>query len=270
VKRLLVVAALLAGCGSGDHAQPAVKPPPPLVTRCGDVNGGVPSRTLWFSASDGTRLDGVELGGGARGVILLHESPADLCGWAPYGETLAQRHFHVLLVDLRNFGLSHRGAFGGPRGAIADVRGAVGKLRTLGAKRIVVVGASYGGVNALVAAPALGSRISAVASLSGELSLGDDFNALAAVRHIRVPLLVMGSRDDRYLSAHEAHSSNTPAPSTAGTCSMTRRSADRLTTSSWSSWRARPIRIKPWHAPRRSLRARARGPIAISRSTSCA
>jgi len=55
----------------------------------------------------------VELGGGARGVILLHESPADLCGWAPDGETLAERHFHVLLVDLRNFGLSHRGAFGG-------------------------------------------------------------------------------------------------------------------------------------------------------------
>jgi pimeloyl-ACP methyl ester carboxylesterase len=205
VKRLIFVLALgLAGCGDGHEARPAPKPPPLLAVRCGGSLGHFPSRSLWFPAADGTRLDGVELGGGARGVILLHESPADLCGWAPYGEKLADRHFHVLLVDLRNFGLSHRGAFGGPRGAIADVRGAVRELRTLGAKRIVVVGASYGGVNALVAAPALGSRISAVASLSGELSLGDDFNALAAVRHIRVPLLVMGSRADRYLSAHDA------------------------------------------------------------------
>jgi pimeloyl-ACP methyl ester carboxylesterase len=141
-------------------------------------------------------------------VILLHESPADLCGWAPYAKTLAQRRFHVLLVDLRGYGLSSPGAYGGPRGAIADVRGAVDELRRLGAKRIAVVGASYGGVNALVAAPALGSRISAVASLSGELVLGQgsstELNALAAARRIHVPLLVMGSRADRYLSGREA------------------------------------------------------------------
>ncbi len=208
MKRLLVVAALLAGCGSGDHARPAVKPPPPLVSRCGDLPVGTPSRTLWFSGSDGTRLDGVELGGGARGVILLHESPADLCGWVPYGQTLASRHFHVLLVDLRGFGLSHRGPYGGPRGAIADLRGAVAELRRLGAKRIAVVGASYGGATALVAAPALDARISAAASLSGELVLGagskTELNALAAVRRLRVPLLVLGSRDDRYLSGKEA------------------------------------------------------------------
>jgi alpha-beta hydrolase superfamily lysophospholipase len=167
----------------------------------------VAARTLWFTASDGTRLDGAELGEGSRGVILLHESPADLCGWAPYAKTLARRGFHVLLVDLRAFGLSHRGAYGGPRGARADVRGAVDELKRLGAERVVVVGASYGGVVALVAAPALGSRISAVASLSGETSLGSGpsaLNALAAASRIRVPLLIMGSRQDRYLSEAEA------------------------------------------------------------------
>lgn len=201
---LLLAAVVLAGCGSHTQVQqrPAGPPLPPLGKRCGTAP--VRSRTLWFYAADGTRLDGAELGTGPRGVILLHEVPADLCGWAPYAETLARRHYHVLLVDLRSYGLSGRGAFGAGPGAIADVRGSVRELRKLGATKIVVVGASYGGVAAVVGGAALGSRISAVASLSGELSMGYKFNALAAVRHLRVPLLVMGSRQDRYLNAHDA------------------------------------------------------------------
>ena len=202
MKRLWLAAALLAGCGGHSGAEAQRLSPPALEARCGTAH--VPSRTLWFSASDGTHLDGAEFGSGPRGVVLLHESPADLCGWTPYAEVLARRHFHVLLVDLRAYGLSARGPYGGRRGAIADVRGAVNELKRLGAKRVAVVGASYGGVNALVAAPALGASISAVASLSGELSLGDSLDALAAVPHIRVPLLVLGSRDDRYLSYAEA------------------------------------------------------------------
>jgi pimeloyl-ACP methyl ester carboxylesterase len=207
VKRALLLATVsLVGCGGGEARQATLPPPPPSLTkRCGDVR--VPARTLWLTASDGTRLDGAELGEGSRGVVLLHESPADLCGWAPYAKTLARRGFHVLLVDLRAFGLSQRGPYGGPRGARADVRGAVDELKRLGAKHVVVVGASYGGVVALVAAPALASRITAVASLSGETALGSGssaLNALAAVRRIHVPLLIMGSREDRYLSEAEA------------------------------------------------------------------
>jgi pimeloyl-ACP methyl ester carboxylesterase len=206
VRRALLASALvLAGCG-GSHAHArsaAPAPPPALAKRCGTVHSS--ARTLWFSASDGTRLDGAEFGSGPHGVILLHESPADLCGWVPYGTMLSRRGFHVLLVDLREFGLSARGPYGGERGAVADVKGAVAELERLGAKRVALVGASYGGVNALVAAPALGSAIAGVASLSGELELGDgQFDALSAVRRITVPLLVLGSRDDRYLPAADA------------------------------------------------------------------
>ena len=205
---LLAAALLLAGCGRAEHAGPAAPAPPPaLAKRCG--TGYSHARTFWFSASDGTRLDGAELGRGPSGVVLLHESaPADLCGWAPYGARLARAGFHVLLLDLRGSGLSARGRYGGPSGAVADVRGAVDDLRSLGAKKVALVGASYGGVNALVAAPALGARIAGVASLSGELVLGrgssTELDALAAVERLRVPLLVLGSRDDRYLNAAEA------------------------------------------------------------------
>src|SRR5262249_47504715 len=141
-----------------------------LAKRCGT---NVKARTLWFRASDGTRLDGAELGSGPRGVIMLHESPADLCGWAPYGARLAPHGFHGLPLHPRGYGYSARGPYGGPRGAIADVRGAVSELRRLGAKRVALVGASYGAVNAMVAAPSLGSGIVGVATLSGELDLGE-------------------------------------------------------------------------------------------------
>ena len=57
----------------------------------------------------------------------------------------------------------------------------------------------------LVAAAALGKNIAGVASLSGELDLANaNLDALAAVPKIGVPLLIMGSRDDRYLDAHDA------------------------------------------------------------------
>lgn len=213
MKRLLLVAVLLAGCGGSGHSRPAAPPPPPLAKRCGTAHAQW--RTLWFEASDGTRLDGAELGAGSRGLVMLHESPSDLCGWEPYGAEFAKRGFRVFLVDLRTFGLSHRGPYGGLRGAVADVRGAVEELKRLGAKRVAVVGASYGGVTALVTAPALGSQISGVASLSGELELPSaGLKTLAAVPKIRVPLLIMGSRKDHYLDEEDARKLARAATST--------------------------------------------------------
>jgi len=202
---LAALAFVVGGCGGAKHS--AVPAPTPLPQRCSSRGQDVDARTLWFRSADGTRLDGAVLGRGGRGVVLLHESPADLCDWAPYAKTLAARGFHVLLVDLRGFGLS-KGFPSGSRGARADVRGAVDELRSLGARRIALVGASYGGATAMVAAPALGSEIVGVANLSGELVLhqggADELNALAAVRRMHVPFLVLASRDDRYLLGSEA------------------------------------------------------------------
>jgi pimeloyl-ACP methyl ester carboxylesterase len=205
VKRLLLplVALLLAGCGSNHTNADTGPPPPPLAKRCGPVHAQW--QTLWFHASDGTKLDGAESGSGQRGVVMVHESPSDLCGWEPYGATLAKRGFHVLLIDLRAFGLSKRGTRYGTPGAIADLRGAVAELKELGAKKVALVGASYGGAAVVAAGPALGTQIAGVASLSGELNLGNArLNALAAVPRLRVPLLIMGSRKDHYLDEADA------------------------------------------------------------------
>jgi len=201
---LVLAALVLAGCGGKHAAAPNIPPPPPFDQRCG-VKTDSTARSLWFRATDGTLLDGVELGEGARGVILLHQSPNDLCGWALYAPILARQGFHLLLVDLRAFGLSHRGPYGGRRGAEADVRGAVDELKELGAEKVALVGASYGGVAELVAAPALDSDVAGVASLSGELALpNSQLDALRAVPDLTAPLLVMGSREDGSLDERDA------------------------------------------------------------------
>ncbi len=203
MKRLLLVAVLLlAGCGGGESGVDG-PPLPAIAKRCGSAHGDW--KPLWFNAADGTRLDGAELGSGERGVVFLHESPDDLCGWEPYAAEVAKRGFHVLIVDLRGFGLSRRGPYGGVRGATADVRGAVAELKRLGAERVAVVGASYGGAAAVATAPALGSDITGVVSMSGELDLASaQLNALEAVPDVTVPLLIMASRKDHWLDEEDA------------------------------------------------------------------
>jgi dienelactone hydrolase len=139
--------------------------------------------------------------------VLATEYPSDLCRWLDEAVVLVRAGFRVLLFDFRGLGLSPvvREAAGGDYAA--DVVAAVDQLRRLGATSVQVVGASLGGNATLVAAPRLGRRVAGVASLSGELdlsSLGRNLNALAAVRRMSVPLLVMTSADDRYLDGADA------------------------------------------------------------------
>ena len=204
MRRLLLVALvmLLAGCGDGESGVEG-PPLPAIDKRCGSAHGDW--KTLWFEAADGTKLDGAELGSGERGVVFLHESPNDLCGWEPYAAEVAGRGFHVLIVDMRAYGLSRRGPRGGVRGAVADVRGAVRELKRLGAERVAVVGASYGGAAAVAAAPQLWSEVAGIVSMSGELDLPNaQLHPLAAVPEITVPLLIMSSRKDPLLDEDDA------------------------------------------------------------------
>jgi pimeloyl-ACP methyl ester carboxylesterase len=197
---------VLTGCGGSQR--PTAPPLPSVEDRCGSFGESArDAGTFWFDAADGIRLDGAELGRGPRGVVLLHQSPSDLCEWADFGAKLAADGFHVLLVDLRGFGRS-RGAPIGRKGAEADVLGAFEELERRGAERIAVVGASYGGVHAVIGGAALGARAAGVASLSGELVLreggADELNALAAAPRLRAPFLLLGSRRDRWLDEREA------------------------------------------------------------------
>jgi pimeloyl-ACP methyl ester carboxylesterase len=212
----VLLLALASGCGGATKALDASGPHlPSLRQRCGSAAAGVAAKVGWFRASDGVLLDGATLGSGDTGIVLAHESPADLCGWLPYAGALGRAGFRVLLIDHRGFGLSQSPVAPSRCGRFSrDLAGAVAELRHEGADKVFLMGASFGGVTSMVAASRLGSRIAGVVSVSGEPHLANrcgggreldaELDALAAVPELRAPFLIVGSRQDGYLLPEQA------------------------------------------------------------------
>jgi alpha-beta hydrolase superfamily lysophospholipase len=154
---------------------------------------------LWFRAADGTRLVGHRFGGTRPGkrtaVVLAHMSEGDLCSWARYARRLAAKGFFVFPFDLRGHGFSE-GLENHSRTA-ADVTAAVRAVRGLGARKIVVGGASLGGIAAVIAAPSLRPPVQGVVSVSGPAAVPGELNARLAVRRLRVPTLYIAAEQDQ-------------------------------------------------------------------------
>jgi pimeloyl-ACP methyl ester carboxylesterase len=207
---LAFLALVASGCENAAHALSAKGGSlPQLSSRCGT---NVAAKVGWFRASDGVLLDGAALGHGKTGVVLAHESPADLCGWVPYARVLSRAGFRVLLFDLRHFGLSQSPRDSSKAGRFSrDLEGAVDELKREGADKVFLMGASFGGIASMVAGSRLDSKIAGVISVSGEAKLGnpygpnDELDALAAVPKLRVPFLVLSARQDGYLLPSQAH-----------------------------------------------------------------
>lgn len=149
-----------------------------------------------FAVDDGTRLQGVLLGGGPAGVVLAHQSAQTLCDWLPFARQLAAEGFRAFPIGLpfrplRNAGWDR------------DIEAAVDYLRRAGAVSVVLIGASMGGAAAMVAASETRPPVDGVVNLSGERSVSG-LDADRAVRGSAVPLCVIASDSDRYLNAHDA------------------------------------------------------------------
>lgn len=198
---VLLAVAVLAGCSSSSH--PKAAPPastsastsqgtnPKLTKLCGD-SAGISAVPFTFPAHDGTELTGLELGRGARGVVMVHELDYQgLCGWLPYGKYLADAGLHVLLYDFRCAGASACPAdIKAKTDMLSDVAGAKAELERRGARRVAVVGASLGGAIALASAVAV-PGLRACVDLSGDLyddDLGRELTGRAAAPRLAVPL----------------------------------------------------------------------------------
>ena len=195
--RALVLCALLLGFVAGTAG--AGGAPRSLAAKCVDTSG-VRAHPFWITTADRVRLYAIEAGHGPTAVVLAHEYPADLCGWLPYVRTLTAAGLRVLAFDFRNYGDSGRPAHG-ITAFDRDVRAAVRRARADGARRVFLVGASFGGVVALTYGSGL--PLAGVISMSGETKLFS-MNALAGVARLRAPLLILGSRQDHYLTVPEA------------------------------------------------------------------
>ena len=184
-----------ATAAAGQAAAPA------LVEACPSTSG-VRARPMWFKASDGVRLYGIEAGTGRTAVVLAHEGGADLCGWLPYARTLQAAGLRVFAFDFRGYGLSERP----PSADLAlgrDLAGAVARVRADGADKVFLMGASMGG--AAVVQNSAGIDVAGRISLSGtRLWSGYGVNDPASVRRVRAPFLYVGTRDDWRAPRHEA------------------------------------------------------------------
>jgi pimeloyl-ACP methyl ester carboxylesterase len=158
------------------------------------VDRSLAPHVVHFRSGDGARLLGVALGNGPVGVVLSHQLGSDFCEWLPYARALSREGYRVLAFSFRGYGSSDAGK-ASPARLDRDVIAAAGELRRLGARRVVIVGASMGGTASLVAAPALRPAPKLVVSLSGPSYFGG-LDASKTVPRFRGPVLFAAGADD--------------------------------------------------------------------------
>ncbi len=127
--------------------------------------------------------------------MLSHESRSSLCNWLPFARVLAKAGYRVLAYDSRSSGESQLVL---PMNSLKatyyyrDVTAAAKLLHARGAKRIVLAGASLGGTSSIIAAPALGSSLAALVSLSAPATDA----ALKAAARVSAPSFFAAGADD--------------------------------------------------------------------------
>jgi alpha-beta hydrolase superfamily lysophospholipase len=185
MRRILLLLALLAAV------------PASTATAGADRSGYscAPGPDVAFRAADGTKLVGHIFGNGPKAVILGHQSQSNLCDWVMYARRLARLGYTAFAIDFRGHGLSQaRQGAAGTRLA-ADLAAAVKVIRLRGKKKVFLVGASMGGIAALVAGANVGPPVDGVVSVSAPARfLGLD--AVATAPRLRVPVLYVAAEGD--------------------------------------------------------------------------
>jgi pimeloyl-ACP methyl ester carboxylesterase len=187
---LALLALLAAGCGGSDH-RAATAPPPPKVSVSNAFDDCLrpgPTVQMVKVPAPGEQLPAVVLGsGGTTGVVFANQSGSIACGWLPYARDVARNGVRSLVFD---YGIAERED---------EVLAAARWLRTHGARRVVLVGASIGGRAVVTAAArARAGEVDAVVSLSGERILGGQRDIIVDARRLRLPALWVSSLNDGY------------------------------------------------------------------------
>ena len=183
MRRLLLLAALLALAASTAGAAPQ-------RAQHDCVRGG----ELFFNAADGTKLVGHRFGKGTTAVILAHQSEGDLCDWLPYAKRLASKGYFAFPIDFRGYGFSD-GPTPAPYRYPQDIAAAAKALRKLGKTKIFVVGASMGGLAAVVAGANVTPALAGVVSISSPARFRG-MDGVKAGPRLRVPMLYLAATAD--------------------------------------------------------------------------
>jgi pimeloyl-ACP methyl ester carboxylesterase len=184
-----LVALLVSLAGSASAQDEAV------VHACAKRGG------ITFRAADGLRLAGHRFGRGQTAVIFAHEARGGACQWIPYARALARRGYLTIAFDFRGYGRSQTPKRGASSRQPADVIAAAKLSRSLGAKKVVVVGASMGGTAVVAAAANARTVVDGVVSVSAPTSYGR-MDGLAAARRLQMPVLYLVGEGDEGFVEH--------------------------------------------------------------------
>jgi len=177
----------------------AIAAPPALADGQRAGHDCVRGNELRFTTADRVRLVGHRFGGlrpGTRpAVVLAHQSNGSLCEWLPEARRLAARGVWVLAFDFRGHGLS-KGRVQYGRLA-ADYAAAVSMARSLGAKQVVLAGASLGGIAAVVAGASIKPPVAGIAALSAPAVIAGRVDARPFAPRLAVPALYIAAGGDQ-------------------------------------------------------------------------
>ncbi|HEU4356346.1 MAG TPA: alpha/beta fold hydrolase [Actinomycetota bacterium] len=199
---LLVLTALAAACGQDRSS--STKPP----------EG---SEAVTFDSADGVPLEGRLLGEGSVGVVLSHMRPSDQTSWWDFAQDLVDEGYLVLTYNAR--GYCPGGVAGCSQGEPdlgeiwRDVVGAVDFIRSRGAARVALIGASMGGTASLVAAAEDGVDPEVVVALSAPASFeGMDLTPEVLTKVMAAKLFVAGNGDGSAPDDAQALYADSPPP----------------------------------------------------------
>jgi len=175
------------------------------------------SEAVSFPSADGITLEGRLLGDGSVGVVLSHMRPSDQTSWWGFAEDLAGEGYLVLTYDFRGYcpgGVAGCSGGGQDLGEIwRDVLGAIDFIRSRGASRVVLIGASMGGTASLIAAAQDGIDVNVVVTLSAPRDFeGMDLTPDVLTRVSAAKLFIAGTGDGSAADDAQALYEMSPPP----------------------------------------------------------
>jgi pimeloyl-ACP methyl ester carboxylesterase len=127
------------------------------------------ARAVSFTTADGVELKGRVHGTGPTAVVLSNMGDNNISEWEGFAPALAARGFTVLSYSYRY--TSGRFTAADANASVADLTAAIAHVRQGGATKVVLIGASLGGMAASKVAG--GAQVTAVVLMASRLDLSD-------------------------------------------------------------------------------------------------
>lgn len=203
--RSLIAAVLILGL-AGCVAETPTTPPTVVPTNS--------DRAVSFPAEDGATLEGRLFGSGTTAVVLSNMGDNDPGPWQTFAPLLAERGYLVLSYSFRYPKRTNRFTEAMARDTVPDLLGAIAYVRGLGATRVVLIGASLGGI--AVGKVAGAARAAAMVVLASPQELAEYGLVVtpAELAAITAPKLFIASEEDtnaRFADTR-AYFENAPEP----------------------------------------------------------